>query len=230
MRAKISYFTKILIVILCLVGLVLNCVYATQDGYTHWSKRLLFYTTQSNIWVLIIMAVLLVYPFTESAKNDKWTKSLYTVKFIFTVSIIITAFVFCCFLGPFADASYHAWSFHSLLLHAIVPALTVADFFIDDTPINISGKTFYTLIIPSLCYFILAGFLCAFKYDFGRGEPYPYFFMNFYSPAGIFGFSSTLPFVMGSFYWVLLFLFIMLGVGKLLVKIKNKKNNKSVSK
>ncbi len=230
MRVKTSFLIKILVVVFCLTGLLLNCIYATYDGYTHWSKRLLFFTTQSNIWVLIIMAVLLVYPFTKQGKKDKWSQSLYTVKFVFTVSITITAIVFCCFLGPFADSSYHAWSFHSLLLHVIVPILTVADFFIDHTPVNLSGKTFYTLIIPSLCYFILAGILCAFKYDFGRGEPYPYFFMNFYSPAGVFGFSSTPPFIMGSFYWILLFLFIMIGVGKLLVKIKNKQNKKSVSK
>ncbi|MBQ9734633.1 MAG: hypothetical protein IJV95_02120 [Clostridia bacterium] len=226
MRTKISFLLKIAVVVFCLLGLILNSVYSTYDGYTHWSKRLLYFTTQSNIWVLLITAILLIYPFTKAGRENRWTQSLYTVKFIFTVSIAITAIVFCCFLGPFADESYHSWSFHSILLHAVVPSLMIADFFVDDTAVDLSGKTFFTIIIPPLCYFILAGVLCAFKYDYGRGEPYPYFFMNFYSPAGFFGFSDTPPFNIGSFYWILFFLLIMLGVGKLFVTIKKK----SVSK
>lgn len=229
MRAKISYSLKILTVISALLGMILNSVYARYDGYSHWSKRLMYFTTQSNLWVLVIFAVLLILPFTKYGAECLVRKSLYTVKFIFTVSITITCIVFCVFLGPFAGDSYHAWSFYSLLLHVITPALAVADFFVDDVRYRLGTRQIFESTIPAFLYFALASVLCAFGVDYGRGEPYPYFFMNFNSPAGIFGFSFAPPNYIGSFYWIVLFWFIMLGMAALYVKLNSKtikKDNK----
>ena len=182
----------------------------------------MYFTTQSNIWIIIIFCILLVMPFTKHEKEVAVMQSLYTVKFIFTVCITITCIVFCVFLGPFADKSYHPWSFYSLLLHVITPALAIGDFFIDKTRFSIGKKQIFMSAIPAFLYFGLAGILSVCGVDYGRGETYPYFFMNFNSPAGIFGFSNLLPNFMGSFYWIALFWLIMLGVALLYAKINKK--------
>lgn len=226
MRKRVSFILKILTFAVILLGVVLNLIYAKYDGYSHWTKRLFYFTTQSNLWIVIMYAILIVYPFTQSGKAGKGVESVYTAKYIFSVSIAMTGIVYCCFLGPFADSSYHPWSINSLLSHAIGPVLATVEFFVDDTPIKIDAKRIWAVAVPSLCYFLLVMFLSAFNFDFGRGEPYPYFFMNFHSPAGFFGFSNVMPYMVGTFYWILLLLLMMLGVGLLFSKIKNRKAKK----
>ena len=51
--------------------------------------------------------------------------------------------------------------------------------------------------------------------DFGRGEAFPYFFMNYFSPAGIFGFSKNMPYIIGSFYWIAMLVIIIVGLAVL---------------
>jgi len=65
--------------------------------------------------------------------------------------------------------------------------------------------------------------LCIMKVDFGRGEPFPYFFFNYYSPAGVFGTSDVMPYRIGSFYWIVFMFFLIIGVGALYRKLYNKK-------
>ena len=54
---------------------------------------------------------------------------------------------------------------------------------------------------PSII-FALQGSAYALNWDFGGGNNYPYFFLNWDSPAGAFGFSSEMPYFMGCFYWI----------------------------
>lgn len=235
----ISIILKFLIGISSITGILISFFNAKYDGYSHWSKRLLFFTGQSNLWIGIlsfILAILIIIKLTTHKDCVKdW---LYTLKYVFTVSITLTGFIYCCLLGPFANSSYHAWSLSSWLTHVVVPILSIADFFIDDYKYVFKKRHIWYSIIPPALYLAFCAVLGLFQVDFGRGETYPYFFLNFKSPAGIFGFSNQKPFVIGSFYWIILFLLMTLSFAFLLIfihpesirKRKQKKLEKTLTK
>ena len=219
MKQVIKNPFKILTIICSIVGIVI-CLYTAKfDGYSHPTRRLLYFTNQSNIWICIIMILSL---FTFAKKGDCNKYSLFVARYIFTVSIILTGVVFCCFLGPFADKSYHAWSISGYLLHLVVPLLVFLDFLTQKTRFLLNKKVAFLAFLPPLIYLILVSILFFFNIDFGRGENYPYFFLNYFSPAGILGFSSVSPFYFGSFYWVIILLCLLLLFVFLLIKINNK--------
>ena len=66
--------------------------------------------------------------------------------------------------------------------------------------------------IPPLLYAIYAGIAYVARWEFSRGVHYPYFFLNWGSPAGAFGFTQGLPY-MGCAWWILLILVLLLAVG-----------------
>ena len=223
MRKKISLILKILICSFAFLGIALAMVFAQQDGYSHWSKRLLYFTQQSNLWIGAICLIIATLQLTKSEKGA--SSVLYLIRFIFTVSITVTGVVYCTLLAPFADENFNAWSFGNVITHVIVPALSIADFIIDDAQYNCSKKQVFLTTVPPLAYFIFATVLCVNMVDFGRGDPYPYFFLNYYSEAGLFGFvHGDLP-QLGSVYWIILFLGMVLGLGYLYRRIHVKAHN-----
>ena len=205
---------KYAVIISGILGIILCLVNAQFDGYSHWTKRLLYFTNQSNLWIVIIYTLWLL-PFLQKRK-----KTLFYATYIFSVSISLTSLMFCCFLGPFADESYHAWSISGILTHVITPMLVIIDFFIQHKFYINKKAVFYTLI-PPLIYLILASFLFFINFDFGRGENFPYFFINYFSPAKLIGFSKTLPYFMGTFYWLIMILLLILSLATLLRKVNN---------
>lgn len=226
-KLKISYTVKILTLASAFLGVFISFIYAKADGYNFWWSRLLYFTGQSNLWIAITFLLTLFLTFGLKNYRYKWRDRLYVLKFVFTVSITITGIVFCFFLAPFADQSYHVWSFYSILNHVVTPILAVADLFLDEYKVRLKIKHVLLSTIPALVYFTLVGILGAFDYNFGRGETYPYFFMNFRSPAGFFGFASE-PNFFGTFYWLLFFGLIMIGVGYIYILINAKLIDKSI--
>ena len=221
---KVSYSLKILIVLSTIIGVALSFIFAKQDGYTSWQFRLLYFTLQSNLWIAIVCCLYLLLPFYKASEN--FVKSLYVCNFVFTVSITVTGVVFCALLAPFAyKDGYNAWSVWSILLHAVVPALAICDFFVQPTQ-KLSPKHVFSSILPPLIYFLIASVFCLARVDFGRGHAYPYFFMNYYSPVGVFGFGGTPPFVVGVAYWILLFLAFVLSVAFVYYKFNVKREGK----
>ena len=221
---------KILTIICAFAGIIICLYSAKYDGYSHPTKRLLYFTNQSNIWVFIIM-LLSLFAF---SKKDYYNKfSMFVARYIFTISILLTGIIFCCFLGPFADKSYHAWSISGYLTHVAVPLFTLVDFLCEKHRFYLNKKVAFLTLLPPLIYLILTTVLFAIKLDFGRGQNYPYFFLNYLSPAKMFGFSNITPFFMGTFYWIILLLLLTLSLAFLLIKINNKmclKNNKTTQK
>ena len=227
MKTKISHAIKFLTVFSALGGVLLSLFYAKQDGYSHWGKRLLYFTAQSNIWIGINFLFLLLLPLKK--KPQPWLAGGYLLKYIFTVSITMTGLIFCSLLAPFAGEDYQPWRLCNLLTHVFTPILALTDLFLDEYPIPLDGKKVYLSLLPFFFYFLLASVLGAVGMDFGRGENYPYFFLNHSSPAGIFGFSNTHPFYVGSFYWIILFSGIVVGISFLYKEIiKRKKKRQTV--
>lgn len=229
MRKKtLSLSLKILLVCASLGGVLFSCIFAVRDGYSHWGRRLLYFTAQSNIWIGLTALALLILTFAKWKKAELWLERTYLFRYIFTVSITVTGLVFCSVLAPFADESYHVWSFPSVMTHVLSPLLAVADLFVDGTPFPITRRHILLTALPPVFYFSVASVLEVFGVDFGRGVAYPYFFLNFRSPAGIFGFSATPPFLLGSFYWILLLSFIMMGISILYARL-SPENRKRLS-
>lgn len=225
MRKIISVILKIIISVASLLGIILSFFRATPDGYSHWSKRLLYFTAQSNVWIGILSLIMLIYALAEGDKGSTRVKNtLYLLKYVFTVSITVTCLIFCVVLAPgSANENYNAWTFPSLITHVIVPALSIADLFVDEYKIALKKRHIFYTAIPPFLYMIFSTVLYLCRVDFGRGDPFPYFFLNFGSPAGVFGFSDEMPYMIGSFYWIVFILFIILGFASLYKKLYKKK-------
>lgn len=224
-REKVSFSLKFVTAAAALIGVVWSFFNATADGYSHWSKRLLYFTSLSNLWIALTFIAILV-----TARSKVWSDNtrvnnfLHILKYIFTVSITLTGFIFCAVLAPgSANANYNAWTAASILTHAVVPTLSVVDFFVDTYRVALIRRHILLTTVPPLLYSVFASVLCILKVDFGRGEPFPYFFFNYYSPAGVFGTSDVMPYRIGSFYWIVFMFFLIIGVGALYRKLYNKK-------
>lgn len=218
---------KICTVLSAFGGVLLSLVCAQRDGYSHWGRRLLYFTAQSNLWIggwfLLLLAL-------KGKLGEKGERRLYLWKYAFTVSITVTGLVFCFLLAPFSDESYRPWTVCNLLTHIVTPVLAVVDFFTDGYRLELKKGQVFLPVLPPLCYMIFAGFLGALNTDFGRGVPYPYFFLNYRSPAGVFGFSAEKPFFIGSFYWIVAFALVVLGIAVLYARSRGGRNAKPQTK
>ena len=197
-----SIIINFLIFIFSALGCFLSYYFAKRDGYTHWLTRLLYFTQQSNLWIGItslIFAIMII----RRGTTEKQIKVISILKYIFTVSITITGVIFCSILAPFAD--FDIWTFASILTHVVVPLLSIFDFFTNKYIVKTTKKSTWLTFIPPLVYFVITSILCIMKIDFGRGDPYPYFFMDYYSEVGLFGFVAKWPPQIGSFYWFVFF-------------------------
>ena len=222
MTKKLTLSLKYLTVISSFGGVALSLIFAREDGYSHWSKRLLYFTAQSNIWIGVTFLLMLFSPL-KKKNAEQWTARLYLLKYIFTVCITMTGLIFCCLLAPFSDESYQPWKAYNLLTHVFTPTFAITNLFLDEAPLTIDKKDVLLSLSPFLVYSVIVSILGFTQTDFGRGVPYPYFFFNYTSPAGVFGFSNVHPFYVGSFYWLLLFAGMTIGIAYLYAAWLNKK-------
>lgn len=225
MLKKISLLCKILVIILAILGVTLSMIFSADDGYSHPTKRLFYFTGQSNIWIAVCFILILLLPLSRRyQRSDRAKNFLYILKYILTISITLTGFIFCAVLAPGAkNDGYNAWTLSSILTHIIVPVLSITDFFLDGYKITLKRIHIIYTMLPPFLYLVFASILGASGFDFGRGDTFPYFFLNYASPAGFFGFSSEMPYIIGSFYWILIMLGIILGIGALYRRLYNKR-------
>lgn len=215
-KEKISYVLKCLIVFCSLGGVALSLIQARFDGFIPWGTRLLYFTAQSNLWIGFTCLALLFLPFMKV--NERHERRLYLLKYIFTVSITTTGLIFCGLLGPFADKTMHPWSASSFLTHVFSPLFSIIDFFLNPYPLVLKKHEKLSPLLPPTVYVVVTGILNLRNVNFGRGDPYPYFFMHLRSPVGLFGFGRVFPFYMGSFYWIVIFALLTLSISLLYAK------------
>jgi hypothetical protein len=212
-RNSLSVALKTLTILNAFVGIILSFVYASEEGYSSWYIRAAYFTLQSNFWISGLMLFMLILPFTKLKVKEQ---TIYMLKFVFTVSITLTFIVFWTLLAPFAyKENYNPWSASSMTTHMFAPAFAIIDFFVDKKQIEVTKKHVFGSLLPPLAYFVFASVLCLFKVDFGRGDPYPYFFMDYYSAAGLFGYVEE-PFVLGTAYWIIIIMLVVLAVAAVL--------------
>lgn len=210
-RKTFSIVLNLSIAFCATLGVLLALFTAVENGYSHWSKRLLYFTQLSNVWIALICFAFGTLLLVEKKKGKPMMKNwLYLLKYVFTVSITVTGLIFCTLLAPFSEENI--WYFSSILTHVVVPVLAIVDFFLlENMPLK-KRHTFIALI-PPLCYFVFATILSALNVDFGKGETFPYFFMNIYSEVGLFGFRTTDTYPeLGTFYWIFVITLLIYGL------------------
>lgn len=205
-KAKVlSIVFKCIVIVSSAVGIILSAIAGAQS-FMGGGRVFMYFTVQSNIAIALVCAVGAVLLLRNQPVQDIW----YLIKFVFTVSITLTGVVFCFVLAP--TLGKYAWRLQHVLTHVVVPLAAILDFFVTGRYGSIKKRSVFFVIIPPLLYAIYTGIAYVAKWEFSRGVHYPYFFLNWGSPAGAFGFTNDLPY-MGCAWWILLILVMLLAVG-----------------
>ena len=88
-----------------------------------------------------------------------------------------------------------AWNLQNILTHVVVPVAAIIDFFVVGVSSNIKKSNTFWVIVPPILYAVYAGIGYVENWQFAEGYNYPYFFLNWGSSAGAFGFTDELPFM-----------------------------------
>ena len=226
-----SVVMKLIIAILAIVGVGLTYFL----GHTHGPSCFLYFTIQSNLWIAMMDVILAIFIILLlKNKISKLDNRLYIAHYVFTVSITITGLVYCFILlpayamvDPSETGGAKPFNAPAVILHMVVPVLACIDFLVFTRHANFKWKDSFWALIPPLYYlvFSLIGFYA--NWNFGDGRNFPYFFLNYNSPAGFFGFSDVMPYFMGSFYWMIIMILIVLGIAFIYTLCIKKLNNRS---
>lgn len=214
MKKVISCILKLAVVLFAVWGTALSAG-AGSDTFMGGKTVFMYFTIQSNLALALISLVGLYFVLRKKATPHWW----YVVQFVGSLSITLTGLVFCAVLAP--TLGKYAWVPANVFTHVIVPLASVIDFFVVGSDATIAKKNVFFVPIPPIAYAIYAGIGYARNWHFAMGLRYPYFFLDWGSPAGAFGFSKTLPF-MGCAWWILLLLGLLIVVGLLYLKILDK--------
>ena len=210
-RKRISLLLKLIVVTAAAIG-VIRSANAGSSSFMGGIHVFMFFTIQSNVAIALICA----YGALRLLQNRSLSDLYYLIQFVGTVSITLTGVVFCFVLAP--TLGRFAWALNNVLTHVVVPAAAVLDFFVSGIYGNVTVKDLPYVTLPPLAYAVYAGIGYLAGWEFLDGIHYPYFFLNWGSPAGAFGFSKELPF-MGCVWWILLLLLFLIGVGWLYLVI-----------
>lgn len=230
LRLYTSVALKLCVVICSLWGVWLNI--CTPDKIFGNPSAMLYFTIQSNLWICIACLVGLV----TMVRRSVVSHTMAVLKLVFTVAITLTGMVYCFLLAPVGGPE--AWALKSNLVHVVVPVASVIDFFVASSiwgTMNqsarsaesgrfsirkprylLDGRDSWWVILPPLYYLGFASIGYVRNWHFSSSTNYPYFFMNWGSPAGAFGFCEGLPY-MGVMWYVLVLLIFLVLVGRLYV-------------
>ena len=204
-RKTVSCILKLIVILAAVSGTLLSA-FAGRNSFMGGSRVFMYFTIQSNIAIAVICAVGGVLLLRGAPAGKAWA----VVKLAGTVSITLTGVVFVVMLAPVLGN--RAWNVQNTLTHVVVPAAAVADFFVAVSGTRIRRKNVLFVVIPPLLYVAYAGIGYARVWECARGRNYPYFFLNWGSPAGAFGFSKGLPYL-GCTWWLLILLAFLIAVG-----------------
>ena len=215
----IRILIRSLLVIIGILGIIFTFLDATS--FMGGGHVFLFFTVQSNIWIIAITLYFLVNDILELLHKKTYVSQfVLIIKYIFTIAITITFIVFFTMLAPLVGAAYF-FSFNNFSLHGIVPVLAIIDFFAFCTDIKLTPVKSLLGDITPLYYlaFVYIGVPLNFRY--GDNLKFPYFFLNYEK----YGWLSISKEGLGVFYWIILFIISVSGLCLLyylLMKIRKK--------
>ena len=215
-----SLVLKSILIISVIIGVIVSAT--SESEFMSGNMIFMYFTIQSNILIAIVCLIGLIF----LLKNFKANRIWYVIKLVSTISITLTGLVFTFMLAPTLGSQ--AWNLANILTHVIVPVSAVFDFFVVGISMIFKKKDVIYVIIPPLLYAIYAGIGYKLDWKFTTEYNYPYFFLNWGSPVGAFGFSREFPF-MGSAWWILVLLVFLLLVGYCYLLIAEAIGNKWIS-
>lgn len=222
MKRKISVLIKIIALIASIYGML-----QSLDGWLF----LTFFTNLSNIFIDIMLFIFIIY---DLKKAKYIPQGMYLIKFMATISITLTFFVYMLLLAPTNNygfiGAYLNNGAGSLCVHFITPVLSIIDFFLYSESYIPSEKHVYYSVVPPLVY---VGFIIVLGQVFHirwYGDMLaPYNFLNYGASTGWFGFNLSLlsskTLGIGTFYMIIILLIIFIGLGTLFLKLKRTKSN-----
>lgn len=202
----VSMLLKCAVFVSAAVGVAMSAA-AGRRAFMGGSRVFMYFTIQSNIASALISLIGAV----QMARDGGIRRSWAIVQFIGAVSITLTGMVFCFVLAPVLGR--YAWSTANVLTHVAVPVLAVADFLLACAPARPGNRCVFLALLPPLAYAVYAGIGYAAGWEFSDGVCYPYFFLNWGSPAGALGFTDSLPY-MGCVWWILAIFLFLLAAGR----------------
>ena len=189
-----------------------------------------YFTILSNMFMIAVLTLFLIKDVNNIISNEKITFSnnLYIIKFMATISITLTFFVYLVILAPTYDGgiinSYLSGGAASLCVHLIMPVISIMDFLFFDVDYKTENNHYLLAIFPPIIYTIFIVVSSSFGLRWGNMCA-PYNFLNYKAPTGWFGLDLSLvgeeTLGIGVFYMILLLSIIFIFIGKLFIKLRN---------
>ncbi len=201
----VSYIMKAGVIISAAAGTLMS-LGAGRRAFMGGNRVFMYYTIQSNIAIAVICLIGAGLMLRRQPVPNWW----YTVKFVGTVAITLTGVVYCTMLAPLLGD--FAWRLNNVLTHVVVLLAAIIDFFVTGVDGAIPRRSVFLVTIPPAAYAVYAGIGYIAGWEFSDGANYPYFFLNWGSHAGAFGFTNELPF-MGCVWWILAIFLFLIGIG-----------------
>ena len=213
-KAKItSLILKIIVILSAITGTVLSA--HSVSGFMSGRTVFMYFTIQSNIALALVSLIGGILIVRNKAPGNAW----FVIRLVAAVSITLTGVVFCLILAP--TLKRNAWSVANILTHVVVPLAAVIDYYATCVYGNIRKRHVFYVLIPPLLYAVYAGIGYVNNWSFARGLNYPYFFLNWGSPAGAFGFTKDLPYL-GCVWWILILFILLVLAGLFYIVTLNK--------
>ena len=188
---------------------------------------LTYFTNLSNIAMSCVLAVALwrlayARSYETSSQPDNSSQALwYRIKFVATLSIFVTFFLYTCFLAPTSSYGFLGAFMRnggaSFATHVVGPLCALADFFFFDRAFAPRPVELLYGVVPPLAY---VGYVCVLSLGFGvrwKGSMLaPYNFLNFGAETGWFGYNpghiSSTSLGIGVAYFIVVFALIFLAM------------------
>lgn len=206
MKKTISAILKIIVVVCAIWGVTLSAL--NTRGFMGGTSVFLYFTVQSNLWIALLDLFALAL-LNRHLHHRHWYAVL---QLVFTVSITLTGVVFCFVLAPTMEAGT-AFTLANTLTHVVVPIAAVADFIVRRHRYTFRTSDMFLPTLPALYYLCFASVGYVQEWQFSAGKNFPYFFLDWGSPAGAFGFCDGLPF-MGVVYYVIVILIFLIALSR----------------
>ena len=207
----LSLILKAVTVLSAAVGIGMTAADA-KNSFMGGRTMYMFFTIQSNILIAIICLI----GFFLMIRGREVGKAWRVIKLTGTVAITLTGLVFCFVLVPVLGNRF--WNVYNTLTHVVVPIAAVADWFASGAGRDLKKRCAFFVLIPPFLYVVYAAIGFVRGWQFSKGVNYPYFFLNWGSPAGVFGFTEGPPF-MGCGWWILSLMLLLLFTGWLYITL-----------
>lgn len=147
----------------------------------HWPIGFTFFTQLSNLYAAVAVLLQLI----------AGPGRLKGFKYSAVVSILVTFVVYLLVLAPIYPggilAAYRQDHDASLCMHVLVPMMMLADFCLNDRPVQLHRRWLLYALLPPTVWFCMILILGAAGFRW-HGMPAPYPFLNYRAPSGWFGF------------------------------------------